>query len=206
MLTTTSREIYNSWPEKPRKWIIYFNSFLTRILCMIFLSLSFNCWPTWLTHIQSEKRIMNEFVVFQQWQSADPQSRRYCEERRLYIGLRVSHYLSGYSTKVRGVEVFLTQESMYQIYVASWEHTVCRYILIALRCEYIWFILFLHILIVSHLDASNIKIELLLILLDWSLMMIDWRKKSWNPERVSSVFTVYLSVNKVQGTPFDLGT
>ena len=48
--------------------------------------------------------------------------------------------------------------------------------------------------------------------LDQSLM-IGWRKNSWNPERMSSVFTfmcaclcVCLSVHLLQSTPFDLGT
>ena len=50
------------------------------------------------------------------------------------------------------------------------------------------------------------------VLLDRSLI-IGGRKKSWNPERVSSVFTfvsvcvsVRLSVRGLQSTPFDLGT
>ena len=47
-----------------------------------------------------------------------------------------------------------------------------------------------------------------LLLLNRSLM-IGWRKNSWDPERVSSVFTfvyVCLSVRGLQSTPFDLAT
>ena len=46
-------------------------------------------------------------------------------------------------------------------------------------------------------------------LISWGMkldqpLMIGWRKKSWNPERVASVVTlpVYVSVNELQDTPF----
>ena len=59
-----------------------------------------------------------------------------------------------------------------------------------------------------YLDLRS-KFETRGVMLDRSLMIGWWRKNSWNPERVSSVFTfvlVYLSARGLQRTPFDLGT
>ena len=60
--------------------------------------------------------------------------------------------------------------------------------------------------------GGGFRCNLALCLLLGRSLMIGWRKKSWNPERVPSVVTLCVclcvcpSVNGLQVTPFDLGT